>query len=77
MAPYKAPTQKAVKAVEAKLLLARFIQARDLLHAISTDLAQDCLEDPIGFAEREKEGFYRIGKGVRDKLIKFCEQTRS
>lgn len=44
-------------------------ELRECLEAISTDIAQDCLEDPIGFAEREKAGFYRIGKGVRDKLI--------
>ncbi len=39
-------------------------ELRTVLMVISTDLAQDCLEDPVGYYEREKSGFYRLGKGA-------------
>jgi hypothetical protein len=47
-------------------LLARAEKLRGALLCVSTDLAQDALEDPIGNAERAATGFYRIGRGARD-----------
>lgn len=43
-------------------------RAETALMAISTDCAQDALEDPIGHAEREAAGFYRIGRGAMNAL---------
>ncbi len=48
-------------------------ELRECLEAISTDIAQDALEDPIGFTEREQAGYFRIAKGVRDKLNMLIE----
>lgn len=45
------------------------------LLALSTDCAQDALEDPVGHAEREAAGFYRIGRGAMDALRPFIMRT--
>jgi hypothetical protein len=37
---------------------------REALLAVSTDVAQDGMEDPCGYADREAAGFYRIGRGA-------------
>jgi hypothetical protein len=45
---------------ESIALRARVEELRSALLDVSTDLAQDRLEDPMGNAEREAGGFYRL-----------------
>lgn len=41
---------------------------RETLLAVSTDLAQDALEDPIGHAERRAGGFVRLAASQADAI---------
>jgi hypothetical protein len=41
-------------------LRSRVAELEAALLEVSTDLAQDCLEDPMGNADRERGGFYRL-----------------
>jgi hypothetical protein len=59
-------------AAHAWWLFREYVRLRDALLVVSTDNAQDRIEDPVGHADRENAGFYRIGRGamkaVRDAL---------
>lgn len=49
----------------------RVDRQRDVIDAalvVSTDLAQDCLEDPIGWHNRETEGWRRLSVSAANKL---------
>jgi hypothetical protein len=43
---------------------ARAGRLEDALKAVSTDIAQDALEDPIGHDERKRAGWYRLFEGT-------------
>ncbi len=49
-------------------LFQAYLRCRSALLAVSTDNAQDALEDPMGHADRERAGFYRIGLGAMNAV---------
>lgn len=53
---------------EAPALLDRVEALRAALLTVSTDNAQDALEDPVGHAAREADGYYRIGTGAMNEV---------
>lgn len=49
-------------------LAAAFDKLRAAALVVTTDIAQDILEDPCGSADREKEGFHRVAVTAVDRL---------
>jgi hypothetical protein len=49
---------------ERDALKARVKECEAALKAVSTDIAQDALEDPIGHDERKRAGWYRLFEGT-------------
>lgn len=49
---------------EARRARAREDLLERALYVVSTDLAQDALEDPFGNEERAKAGWFRLGRGA-------------